>query len=239
MTRKSRRPPSTTLPPEAPAEGLGCVLVFEPDVEGRVAIGHQISRYRRVRFAETGKGARETLAAHEDWCGFVLDASIAHDGTTSGLDLLATVRERWPETPSLVTSDKLDRELVNRVASLGAVVVGKPFGEAELGPFLRRVVAFELGFNDAFGERLNLATRTWKLSLREHEILAWHLAGGSRDEYLSACGLSEGTFKTYVKRMLRKIGGQNLGDATQIAFRRVLGTPSPFLAPKPPPRDPD
>jgi DNA-binding NarL/FixJ family response regulator len=210
-------------------EAVGCVLVADPEPISKMRIGQMVSRYRRVRFAGSRAEVLALFESHADWCGFVVDAAM-HDREGDGLDLLSIARERWPATPALVVSFHLDRDLVNRAAVLGTSILATPFGEAELRPFLQRVIAHEHSFADAFAERLALATRTWKLSLREHEILAWHLAGGTRDEYLGTSGLSEGTFKTYVKRMLKKVGAQSLAEMTQIAFRRVLGTPVPFGA---------
>lgn len=210
-------------------DALGSVLVADPDPTSKTRVGQMVSRYRRVRFAGSRGEAHALFEAHADWCGFVVDVAL-RDRDGDGLDLLAVARERWPATPAVVVSEHLDRDLVNRAAVLGTSVLGTPFGEVELRPFLQRVIAHEHSFADAFAERLALATRTWKLSLREHEILAWHLAGGTRDDYLVTSGLSEGTFKTYVKRMLKKVGALSLADMTQLAFRRVLGTPAPFAA---------
>ncbi|MDB4943310.1 MAG: hypothetical protein JWP97_2844 [Labilithrix sp.] len=210
-------------------DALGTVLVADSEAVSRQQVGQLVARYRRVRFAHTAAQALALAETPADWCGFVVDAHL--EGSRDvGLTLLAQVRERCPAAPLVVISDLVDRELVNRAAVLGAPILVKPFGDAELRPFLERVIAHEHSFAASFAERLALATRAWKLSLREHEILAWHLAGGTREDYLATSGLSEGTLKTYVKRMLKKVGAQNLAEMTQVTFRRVLGTPAPFAA---------
>jgi DNA-binding NarL/FixJ family response regulator len=219
------------LPKRFSIDAVGCMLIADPDSASKMRVGQMVSRYRRVRFAASRAEALALFDAHTDWCGFLVDSVLGeYDG--DGFDVLSLARERWPAIPTVVTSEHLGREVVNRAAVLGTAVLGKPFGEAELRPFLQRVIAHEHAFADGFAERLALATRTWKLSLREHEILAWHLAGGTRDDYLVTSGLSEGTFKTYVKRMLKKVGAQNLADMTQIAFRSVLGAPALFAVPR-------
>ena len=212
------------------SEALGGVLLAGGDASVRHRLGQMVARYRRSRQAHSHAQSLALLDAHTDWCGFIIAAEF--EGSRGlVLELVATVRERWPAVPSVVVCDHVDRELVNGAAALGTPILVNPFGETELRPFLERVIAYERSFADAFAERLALSTRIWKLSLREHEILAWHLAGGTREDYLATSGLSEGTLKTYVKRMLKKVGAQNLAEMTQVTFRRVLGTPSPLAAP--------
>lgn len=226
-TVSSTRIKRVTREPDG-ASGLGTVLLTDSEVT-RQALGQLVARYRRVRFAHTAAQAIALLEVDNDWCGFVIDAHL--EGSRSiGLSLLARVRERWPAAPVLLVTDDVDRELVNAAVALGASLVARPFGELELRPFLERAIAHEHSFSASFAERLALATHIWKLSLREHEILAWHLAGGTREDYLATSGLSEGTLKTYVKRMLKKVGAQSVAEMTQVTFRRVLGTPAPFAA---------
>lgn len=206
---------------------LRSLLVAE-DAAGQ-SIQRIVSRYKHIRVAGSCNEALSMVEQHSDWCGFVIDVSLGCDAKApkSGMDVLGLVRDRYPQIPALLVSDTMTRELVNRAATLGCSIVGKPFGESELSPFLQRVVAGQHGFTDEFSERLGQVSRTWKLSPREHEILVWHLVGGTRQTYLKRTGVAESTFKTHVKRMLTKSNASSLAEMTQLAFRNLMKSSLP------------
>lgn len=198
------------------------LLVVEEQADGVGPVERIVARYRLVRVATTTDEATRLLVKHRDWCGFVVDADVA-----GGLEILAALRDRYSHVPALLVSKRMNREIVNRAAALGATIVGKPFGEPELAPFLQRVVGGQHGFSDEFVARLAQVSRSWRLSPREHEILAWHLAGGTREEYLKKSGVAESTFKTHVKRMLSKADAENLAQLTHVAFRHLMQSSLP------------
>jgi len=134
----------------------------------------------------------------------------------------------------------IDTEVVERVTSLGGMVLSKTLGEHDLLPFLQRVISREHGFAKDFGERLDVVSRGYRFSPREHEILAWFVAGGSREGYLAFTGMAETTLKTHVKHMLGKTSCANLSDIVADALRKIVlrhsrSRPPPVLE-APPPR---
>ena len=203
-------------------------LLVAEDVSG-ASIQRIVSRYKHIRVASSRPEALALLDAHRDWCGFVIDVNLADTEIprAAGIEVLGVVRDRFPQVPAILVSETMTREVVNRAAMLGSSIIGKPFGESELSPFLQRVVAGQHGLTDEFSERLGQVSRSWKLSPREHEILVWHLVGGSRLTYLKRSGVAESTFKTHVKRMLTKSGASSLAEMTQLAFRNLMKSSLP------------
>ncbi|HVH47726.1 MAG TPA: hypothetical protein VM925_35565, partial [Labilithrix sp.] len=128
----------------------------------------------------------------------------------SGLDVLATARRAYADTPAVVLSGSLDRESVNRAAALGARFICKPCGTEELAPFLSDVLTRTTG--DRIYAATERARHRWMLSPREAEIVEATLRGRARDEYLAATQMSVNTFKTHVRKLLEKADYENLSS---------------------------
>jgi DNA-binding NarL/FixJ family response regulator len=198
----------------------GRILVVEDEPLAFRNLERIVARYRPVRHARRYSEAISQLHARKDWCGFMFDVML--EGQDRGLELLELVSEEYPGVPAMILTAIVDPAIVNRGAQHGATVVSKPLGEQELLPFLQRVISREHGFARDFAERLDGVSRLWKMSPREHEILAWFVAGGSREGYLSFTGMAETTLKTHVKHMCAKTQKGNLSDLVASALRRVV-----------------
>jgi two-component system, LuxR family, response regulator FixJ len=199
----------------------GRLLVVDDEPASARYLERIVSRYRPVRHAKSLAEAMTELATHTDWCGFVFDVRLGaqEDG---GFQLLDIVTKEYPGVPAAIVTGYIAPPLVNRAAALGAIVVSKPLGEQELLPFLQRVVSREHGFEKDFADGLDAASRAAKLSPREHEILAWFVAGGTREDFLTFSGLAETTLKTHVKHMLAKTQSASMADLVNATLRRVL-----------------
>jgi FixJ family two-component response regulator len=199
----------------------GKLLVVEDEPAVFRCLERIVSRYRPVRHATTYEQALAELKGRTRFCGFLFDRTLG-DRENGGTELLAVVQRDHGGVPAALVSGYVDGPIVNEVASYGATMLSKPVDEQALLPFLQRVIAREHGFAKDFSERLNAVSRGFRFSPREHEILAWFVAGGTRDGYLAFSGMAESTLKTHVKHILAKSSTSSLAETVSIALRRIV-----------------
>jgi FixJ family two-component response regulator len=199
----------------------GKLLVVEDEDAVFRCLERIVSRYRPVRHATTFEQAVAELKGRTRFCGFLFDRSLG-DRERGGIELLELVQRDYGGVPAALVTGHVTGAVVNEVASLGATMLSKPLDEQALMPFLQRVIAREHGFAKDFSERLNAVSRGFRFSPREHEILAWFVAGGTREGYLAFSGMAESTLKTHVKHILAKSSTSSLAETVSIALRRVV-----------------
>ncbi|MBX3205439.1 MAG: response regulator transcription factor [Labilithrix sp.] len=186
---------------------MGWFLIVDDNDLVRRALASVLGRYGECQAAGSANDAEQWLASGTPWDAFVIDIRL---GDGSGLDVLATARRSYADTPAVVLSGNLDREAVNRAAMLDARFVCKPCGTEELAPFLSDVLTRTTG--DRIYAATERARHRWGLSPRETEIVAATLRGRARDEYVEETGMSVNTFKTHVRKLLDKADYANLSS---------------------------
>lgn len=199
----------------------GSFLVVEDEDTARRTLVRMVSRYRSVRSARDYDAAIAELRSGRAFSGFFFDVGLG-DRPLGGFDLVDVARVEFPTVPIALVTGRIDPVVVNRAAASGAVIVSKPLGEHELVPFLQRVVAREHGFRGDFAACFDAVSRAFALSPREHEMLAWLVAGGTRAGYLERSGLMESTFKTHVKHILAKTNAPTIADLVATTLRRIV-----------------
>lgn len=197
------------------------ILVVEDDDSVRRVVVRLVRKYRPVRDAGSVEEAISLLGSHRDWCGFVVDVALARH-IRGGFDVLEEAMALFPGLPAAVITGSVVREVVNRATAIGAMILAKPFREPELLPFIQQVTAREHGLDESFAKRLDSLSRAWRLTPREHEILAWFVSGGTRESFLSEMRIAETTLKSHVKHMLEKTKADSLGDLVSEALRRSM-----------------
>ncbi len=200
---------------------MGHLLIVEDDAAIQRTLGRIVMRYCVAHFASNVEEALAHVAGRDDWCGFLIDLGLG-DKSFAGFHVLEHVRQRFPNVPAMIVTGHIDVAVVNRVATLGSMVIGKPFGEAELAAFLRRVTSYEREFAMTFASRIEGLARQWKLSPREYEIVAWLVAGGTRASYLAHNGMALTTFRTHMKHILQKAGAATFSELLSIALRSIF-----------------
>ncbi|HEY8079409.1 MAG TPA: hypothetical protein VIF62_35000 [Labilithrix sp.] len=210
----------------------GRLLVVEDSEVTYRCLDRIVSRYRQVRHASTYAGALAEMRGRADWCGFLFEYRLP-DAPEGGIELLAIAAREFPTVPAALVAGFLDPALAKRTVELGGTLLTKTLGEQDLLPFLQRVIAREHGFDIDFSDRLDIVSRGYRLSPREHEILAWFVAGGSREGYLAFTGMAETTLKTHVKHMLAKTSCASMSEIVADALRKVVVRHSKS---RPPPR---
>lgn len=179
--------------------------------------------------AEAETGARALEAIEADRPDVVLLDIHLPDG--SGLDLLATIRSRFPGLPVVMLTMSDEPTYVEEAVRAGAV--GYVLKSAPRAELIRAIEAAAGG--DAYIQaevtrpllqRFSTATRssgeTTPLSPRELEIVAL-LAEGLADKQIAAqLGLSETTVKSHLRQAYEKLGAADRAQAVAIALRSRL-----------------
>jgi len=148
---------------------------------------------------------------HEDGAdafdAFVLDLRLP-EGDEAGLELLAWVRERAPATPAVLLTAFVDEGVRRRALALDALYIVKPVDGPEMTMFLRALAATSEG--DRVARRLAWATRTYQLTPREAEVLAWVASGRDADEFSRVHRVSKKTFYAHSESILEKTGASSV-----------------------------
>jgi DNA-binding NarL/FixJ family response regulator len=160
------------------------------------------------------------MGAHDDWSGFLIDVELGMvRGNRFGLDVLAAARRVFPSVPAALVTASTEKEVINRAATLSATFLCKPFGPQEIAAFLERVTAADAGIDERLEGRLSSLARRWELAPRETDILAWLLAGRTRENYLARTGTSPLMWRVQVGRLLKKAGAARTSDLVANVLR--------------------
>lgn len=200
---------------------MGTLLVVDDDEGSRRLLVRFLRQHRPVRAAASAEEAISLLGGHDDWSGFLIDVSLC-GRDLAGLDVLSAARRIFPAVPAAVVSGHNDRETINRAARQSATYLCKPFGHEELTAFLERVLAGEAALDERFQGRLHALARRWGLAPKESDILAWLLAGRSRDAFLARSGMTSVTFRAHVARLLAKADVARTSDLVSVVLREEM-----------------
>jgi len=200
---------------------VGAVLVVDDDEGARRLLARFLRQQRPVRAAATAEEAIAQIGAHDDWAGFLVDVSLGSN-ERGGLDVLSAARRVFPSVPAAVVSASTDRDVINRATALSASYICKPFGAEELTAFLLRVTAADTGLDDALENRLAELSRRWGLLPRESDLLAWLVAGKSREAYVERAGITTVVWRSAIGGLLAKAGYARTGDLVLAVLREEL-----------------
>ncbi|MFI6097963.1 response regulator [Lentzea sp. NPDC051213] len=183
-----------------------------------------------VAEAENGSEALDLVARHRPDVA-VLDIRMP---VLDGLDAATRIRERHPDTRTLVLTTFADDAYITRALGEGAagfvLKTGDPqeiiagvravaTGAAYLSPLVAKRVVDQL----ASSRPRPVATqRIGALTAREREVLGLVGAGLSNAEIAARIHVVEGTVKVYVSTILRQLGVRNRVQAAIIAHESGL-----------------
>lgn len=197
---------------------MGAVLVLDDDDGARRLLSRFVAQIRPVRTATTPEDAIAQIGKHDDWSGFLIDVTLGADAR-GGLDVLAAARRVFPSVPAALVTAITSREVINRAAALSAMYLCKPFGHEEIAVFLERTAAVDAGLDDRLELRLHALARKWALAPRETDILAWLVAGRSRESYLAKSNMTSVALRMHVGRLLSKSGFGRTNDVVVAVLR--------------------
>jgi len=202
-------------------EGLKQVLADAPDIEV---------------VAEAATGI-DILSAVEQWGGaaglsaVLLDIALPE---RDGMDVLQTLKARWPTLPVLMLSTYPEKQYAVRCIKLGAAgYLNKGADPDEMIAAVRKVVAGGLYISAVAAEALASAAAktgakgTEALSHREHQVFRLLSTGMSVSEIGAQLGLASNTVSTYRLRLLEKTGTKNDVELALYAERHAKAGANP------------
>lgn len=144
-------------------------------------------------------------------------------GAASGVDVVLAVRPAAPEVRFVVFTTYDDDEDAYRALRAGAqgYLLKDSFVD-EIVELVVAVAAGETRIPRALAERLAERDQPIALSAREREVLELVAKGLSNREIGETLGISEGTVKTHVVRILAKLEVSDRTEAATLALRRGL-----------------
>ncbi len=179
-----------------------------------------------VAEAVTGREVLEKVAAVA--CdAIVLDLRLPD---VEGMDLLETLRERFPHVPIVVLTLHSDEHLAIRAFKAGAAgYVTKDSAAETLVDAVRAVVEGRTYVTPALADRLGSELRRGaeklpheSLSEREHQTLRLIASGRTVSEIAAELALSVKTVSTYRTRILEKMRLRTNAELTAYAIRHRL-----------------
>jgi len=196
-------------------------------VEDNAAMARSLARigklFGSVTVEGTVSGALDQLARRMLWSAFVVDFALP-DG--SGLDVVSRIRAVDSNVPALILTGHGSHEIVTATLDLRAQYLAKPATRTQLLQFLTSATELPLppvlsqrrrwicpqGPAGLIAERVEKLAQSCKLTPLEVDLVDACVHGFSRKEYVEAHAISVNTYKTRVRRALRKLGASCLGD---------------------------
>jgi FixJ family two-component response regulator len=155
----------------------------------------------------------EFLAADAPACA-VIDWQL---GGADGLDIVASCRDQWPQTPVILISGQATVAIAVRAMRQGAVgVLEKPLRASELRDEI--TAAIELGRQraDAIRQRDEAQRMVGELSAWERTILE-HLVQGTPNKTIAArMNLAMRTIEKYRRSLFDKLGVDSAAEAARV-----------------------
>lgn len=181
-----------------------------------------------IEFSEAGTSEEAlTLLKKHNWAIVILDISMPG---TSGLDILADLKEVRPNVPVLFLSVHPEEQFAKRAIQAGAAgYLTKESVPAELVKAVRKVLSGGRYISEELTDRLarELGHRSWpagheSLSTREFQILRMLASGMGSTEIAKELAISVKTVSTYRARILLKLNLKSTADLIRYAINHNL-----------------
>lgn len=193
----------------ATARRDGIFLVFTADHLTNGTLHRYLGRRWDLEIAPAPEDAYRAVARKARLAAAV----IAADGdNVVGLALLDFIRRRRPALPVLVLGDGRDSKALNQIQRQRAEFACKPNVIENVRAFARRVVLEASRVDETIRRHIDALAERYRLSLREAELLALAVADHSRSETSERMGITENTYKTEARSLLKKTGRKNVAE---------------------------
>lgn len=197
--------------------------------EGLRALIERSGQYVVVAEARSGEEALALAAEHRPDLA-LLDIRYAGGGI-DGLEATRKILEAAPETAVILVTVHAGADYLRAGIAAGARgFLAKDASRAEVMTALAQVAGGGVAFppnlmraavsDDARGATLAAFAR---LTPRESEVLTALASGGTNKEIALALGITPGTVKTHVERLIGKLGVRDRTQAAILATRHGIG----------------
>lgn len=187
-------------------DGLGQIISGEEDMD---VVGQ----------ADNGRVAL-SLVTETDPQIIIMDLSMPEMG---GLQAMAEIHKIRPQVRFIVFSVFKGEEDIHRALKAGASgYLFKVVQRAELVAAIRMVAAGHPYLPLQVAERLRFRHPADELSTREFDVLSGIASGRTNRAIGEELGISEGTVKAHVNKILAKLGAKDRTQAVVFAFERGI-----------------
>jgi DNA-binding NarL/FixJ family response regulator len=166
--------------------------------------------------------AAEAIAAYRQHVPdlVVIDLGLPDD---SGLNVIRTVRSRYPNARFVVLTNSEGDEDIHQALTAGALgYVVKGMAHQSLVEAVRQVARGGRYLPQPLAKTLDMRNPNSDLTAREREVLAQLVKGRSNEEIGVALGISEGTVKRHMGEILSRLEVSDRTQAVITALRRGL-----------------
>jgi DNA-binding NarL/FixJ family response regulator len=178
-----------------------------------------LSRVAPIQLHSVQDAASALAQTGNGWIGFVVGPGTAPDAS---LGFLETARRHHQGVPALVIAAASDPAFEERVRLFRADILAAPARASDVRAFAERSVETWLARQPWISRTFADLAGAQALSAREREVLDAAIAGVGRDRAANEMGVSENTYKSYVKTLLRKCGARNLDELALRVLRSLL-----------------
>jgi DNA-binding NarL/FixJ family response regulator len=196
----------------------GWFLVVDDDDNIARMISRALERHRPTRSA--GTCARALSVLDEQLAGLVVDMGLP-DG--DGLTVLEVALVQRPSLPALVLTGSDDPRYTHEAFRLGASYLRKPGELSEIHEFARRAVADARGDEERTRAAIDVWVKRYRLTPREAEIIGAAMDGTDHARLAALAGVTVGTIKNQVHRLLCKVGTASLQELVRQILRTAPG----------------
>lgn len=177
--------------------------------------------------AANGEETLEALQANSEVDLLVLDISMPG---TSGIDLIAKIREDYPALPILVLSMHNEPQIARRVIKAGAAgYITKDSALSMVVTAIRKIVTGEHFITPELAGKIVFDTSTYgpslpheRLSKREHHILRLLAQDKNMNEIAGILSISNKTVSTHKSRLMQKMGLASNSELLRYALAHKL-----------------
>jgi two-component system, NarL family, response regulator len=187
-------------------EGLSLILGALPDM-AVVAEG------------STGEEAFELFLKHEPDV-LILDLQMPGEG---GLNTVRRLLKKRPAAKILIlTAYDTDEDIYRTMLAGAAGYILKDSPRDELIRAIRTIASGQRCISRTAGAKLAGRIGAPELTERELSVLRCVAAGQANKEVAAALGISEGTLKSHVNKIMQKLGALSRTDAVMVGLRKGL-----------------
>jgi DNA-binding NarL/FixJ family response regulator len=141
----------------------------------------------------------------------------------SGLDLLRSLRSRYPKAKVLILTAFDTEENVYKAFQAGAMgYLPKSSRRPELISAIHKIIQGQQAFGPDIALKLANRIRRPDLTRREMDVLDQLVKGNSNKEISSELKISENTVKLHLSHIMHKLGAKDRTHAASIALQRGL-----------------
>lgn len=164
--------------------------------------------------------AEEELEDPNAFDGILIDVDLP-EGPEAGLELAECLRQRESASVLAIFTGGLGDEIALRISRIGCFLLPKPFDRASFAPFFR-ALAHASAARAAVDDTVAHVLDELPLTTRERQVVTSVVQGRDAKTSATAMGVSESTWDTHTRSVLRKTGKKRVHQVAIDVLRRAF-----------------